>query len=420
MNQLPVHAHIVDGATLVVAGGELDLALASRVRSVLRDAIASQPERVVFDLGTVSLIDASVIGVLAGKLPQAEEAGTRLQVVGASGVVLEVLELMDLAKPLGAYEPRESAPPRPDLPCCSGRGSSGEELADHALSNNRSSYATPNKAIAYLLSEAASLDDTDPHRHRLRARAIELALPAAYQIANRYVGRGEPEDDLLQVAALGLVKAVDGYDPERGHAFSDYALPTILGELRRHFRDRGWTIRVPRHLQELVLDARKVSDALTQELRRTPAAEDVAGALDVPLESIRAALSAARAYRPHSLFAQVGEGPSEICDVIGSPDPGFERAENRELIKSVLSGLPVRTRRIVALRFGRDMSQAEIAAEIGISQMHVSRLLKHAYATLRAALVTGERPARRRGAGRRGRPAPRPATRSREERSSMW
>ena len=400
MNHMAVHAHVVDGAALVVAHGELDLALASRLRSVLRDAIQTKPDRVVFDLSTVSLIDASIAGVLAGRLSQAEEAGVKLQALGASGVVLEVLELVDLAKPLDAYEPREMAPRRPDLPCCTGLGTTGEELAEEAAHATRAPYATPNRAIAHLLAEAAKLDEADPQRQRLRARAIELALPAAYQIANRYVGRGEPEDDLLQVAALGLVKAIDGYDPDRGHPFSDYALPTILGELRRHFRDRGWTIRVPRHLQELVLDARLVTDQLTQELRRTPAAADVAEALDVPVDAIRAAVSAARAYRPHSLFAQVGEGPSEISDVIGSPDPGFERVENWHLVRSVLSGLPERSRQIVALRFGRDMSQAEIAAEVGISQMHVSRLLKQAYEMLREAMVTGRPPERGRGRAR--------------------
>lgn len=388
MATLAVHMHVVDGVPLVVPNGALDLARASRLRSVLREAIGLGTDEVVVDLATVSLLDAGAAGVLAGKLPKAAERGAVLRAVGAVGIVLEVLEVLGLAKPLRAYDPRDSAPARPALPCCEPEQPSADDLADEAASaGTGASHGLPNEAVHALLAEAAPLPADDPHAQRLRARAIELALPAAYRFANRYRDRGERRDDLLQVAALGLVKAVHGYDPARGHTFSDYAVPTILGELRRHFRDKGWGLRVPRRLQELSLDARWATDALTQQLGRPPLQAEVAGTLGVPTDVLVAALEAADSYTPRSLSSPVGDGASELGELIGGPDPGFDHVDNWESVQVALGTLPERTRRILALRFYGELSQAEIAAEVGLSQMHVSRLLAQAYGTLRAALL---------------------------------
>ncbi|HZN19151.1 MAG TPA: sigma-70 family RNA polymerase sigma factor [Micromonosporaceae bacterium] len=389
MAALAVHVHVVDGVSLVVPDGVLDLARASRLRSVLRETIGLGTSEVVVDLETVSLLDAGAAGVLAQQQPKAQERGVVLRVVAARGIVLEVLEVLGLAKPLRAYAPRDSAPARPALPCCQPEQPSASDLADGTAltAGTGGSHGLPNEAVHALLAEAASLPADDPHAQRLRARATELALPAAYRFANRYRDRGERRDDLLQVAALGLVKAVHGYDPTRGHVFSDYAVPTILGELRRHFRDKGWGLRVPRRLQELSLDARWATEALTQQLGRPPLRAEVAGTLGVPTDVLAAALEAADSYTLRSLSAPVGEGASELGEMIGGPDPGFDHVDNWESVQATLGTLPERTRRILALRFYGELSQAEIAAEVGLSQMHVSRLLAQAYATLRAALL---------------------------------
>jgi RNA polymerase sigma-B factor len=392
VNTIAPHAHIVDGMALVITDGELDLARSARLRSVLRDAVDTAPERIVVDLSTVTLLDASVAGVLARQRARAEAAGIILTAVAAQGVVLEVLEILDLAKPLDAYAPRDTAPPRPRLPCCTPDSVHAEDLADDvtAAAGDRPSLAALDDAVWALLAEAAALTEEDRQRQRLRARAIELTLPAAYQLAGRYRGRGERDDDLLQVAALGLMKAVNGYDPQRGHLFSDYALPTILGELRRHFRDKGWYIRAPRRLQELLLDARKTRDHLTQELGRLPEIAEVANELDVPVEDVTSAFEAAEGYRLRSLSTPVDDASGQLGDVIGEVDRGYESVENHESIEWALRGLPVRMRRMVRLRFYADLTQDRIADELGISQMHVSRLLRQAYATMYDALVSAD------------------------------
>jgi RNA polymerase sigma-70 factor (sigma-B/F/G subfamily) len=381
-----VHAHDIDGTTLVVADGAIDLSRMSRLRFVLRQAVALDAHEIVVDLGTAKLLDATAVGLLVRYRGQVEEHGGRLRVVDAQGMVLQVLEVVGLAKSLGAYDPRDSAPPRPAQPCCRPGAEAPLPTRDWSVPT----YGMPNDAVHELLLETAGLSDEDPYRRELRARAIELALPAAYQLTMRYRHRGEPTDDLLQLAALGLVKAVDGYDPYRGHRFSDYAMPTILGEIRRHFRDNGWGMRVPRSMQELWIQSRDEFDRLTQLLGRAPTAEDVARSLDVPREKVVAAAGAGGNYRPESLSTPIPSGTAELGDLIGAIDPAYERVDNHEVLREALAGLPERTRRILSLRFVAEMSQSEIAAEVGLSQMHVSRLLNQAFAALRTSLLQEE------------------------------
>ena len=387
MDRPVLHTHLVEDVILVVAEGDLDIAASSTVRATLRECLLSAPNGVVLDLADVPLVDAAVLGVLAGALGNAEEAGTRLRVVGATGTVLDVLEIVGLAKRLGAYRPRDEAPPRPSLACCTTHARSPREVMRDVVEAGQDSLAAANAVIGELLVEAASLPDSDPRRGPLREQAIELALPAAHQMASRYRNRGENEDDLRQVAALGLLKAIDGWDPERGHSFSDYAIPTVLGELRRHFRDRGWAMRVPRRLKEVLLETRRVNDQLTQELGRSPDPCDLAKTLGLSTEAVEAALEAAQNYRPRSLSVPVGDGSAELGDLVGATDPAFEKVDNWNSITEVIAGLPERTQRILALRFTRDLSQAQIAAEVGLSQMHVSRILSQTLATLRAAIM---------------------------------
>jgi RNA polymerase sigma-B factor len=223
-----------------------------------------------------------------------------------------------------------------------------------------------------------------------REELIVRFIPLARQLASRYRGAGEAHDDLVQVACLGLLKAVDRYDPDRGSAFTKYAVPTMLGELKRHFRDKGWAIHVPRATQELVL---KVSDAmgtLPAKLGRSPTPRDVAAALGAPVENVLEAMEAATAYEAASLDAPRPGGDDEdggwtLVDSVAEEEHGYELVEIGETLRGTIHALPDREREILHLRFEQDMTQAEIAERVGVSQMHVSRLLRRSLDRLGAA-----------------------------------
>jgi RNA polymerase sigma-B factor len=239
-----------------------------------------------------------------------------------------------------------------------------------------------------LLTLLADLPADSPDRTRVRERLVEMYLPLAEHLARRFSHRGEPLDDLIQVASLALLKSIDGFDHCRGAAFTSYAIPMIVGELKRHFRDKGWDIRVPRRLQELRLEIGKVSGDLAQRLGRSPTVADLADHLDVTDEEIIEAIDCAQAYRALSLHAPVtgDDTGGELLDLLGGFDPHMETVENRAALRPLLARLPRREQRIIAMRFLGNMTQSQIAAEIGISQMHVSRLLAHALGVLREGL----------------------------------
>jgi len=241
-----------------------------------------------------------------------------------------------------------------------------------------------------LLARFADLPADHPDRPRVRARVIEAYLPLAHHLARRYRGRSEHLDDLLQVAGIGLIKAVDGYDAAHGAAFTSYAIPMILGELKRHFRDKTWSIRVPRRLQELTLLIGPATAQLSQRLGHSPTVAELAAHLEVRDDDIVEALGSANAYHPPSLNAPVThlDGTrGEWADIIGGPDPAMDRAENRIALRPLIARLPEREQRILALRFFDNMTQSQIAAELGLSQMHVSRLLGNALSMLRTGLL---------------------------------
>ena len=407
MTGLPLHTHSIHGTSLVVVDGDLDIARAARLRVVVRQAVQACGQ-VVVDLTDVTLLDAGAAGVLVQQRGRARDRGGDLRVVGATGIVLEVLELLGLAKDLRAYDGRDGVHPRPDARCCRAGADDGVVPEE----GNSVGEGFPNELVQTLTAEARRLEPGDPYREALRERAIAASRPAAYRLARRYFDRGEARDDLLQVAAFGLVKAVDGYDPGRGYAFADYAIPTILGELRRHFRDRAPTIRAPRRLQELRLTMRPAIEALTQELGRAPTDEEVAEAIHQPAASVAEASLSGDLYRPASLSVVMGDGQAELGDMIGGLDPGYEQVDNGASLARAIAWLPPRTQRILALRFYGNLTQSEIAADLGLSQMHVSRLLNQAYTTLREALTDKEpshrdsrATSRRVDAGRRGRAA---------------
>ncbi|GAA2700682.1 SigB/SigF/SigG family RNA polymerase sigma factor [Actinoplanes palleronii] len=236
-----------------------------------------------------------------------------------------------------------------------------------------------------LVLAMTALPVDDPFRARARDRAIEAWLPMAQHLANRYAGRGEPTDDLRQVAVMGLIKAVDRYDAERGIEFASFAIPTVVGELKRHFRDRTWSIRVPRRLQEMRLAITAANNDLRHELGRSPTVADIAGHLGVTEEAVLEGLEGARAYTSTSLSTPASEdGNVTLGDTLGTAESGFDEADLRLTLGPALAGLDERDRKIVVLRFYGSQTQAEIAAQLGISQMHVSRLLTRALLKLRA------------------------------------
>jgi len=263
-----------------------------------------------------------------------------------------------------------------------------QATGEPSSSTGTSTRATDAQARA-LLSLMADLP-SGADRVRVRARLIEMYIPLAEYLARRFRNRGEHFDDLVQVANLGLIKSVDGYDPTRGAAFTSYAIPMIVGELKRHFRDKGWDVRVPRRLQELRLEISKVSGDLAQDLGRSPTVADLAKRLEVSEEEIIEGLDCGQAYRALSLDAPAGDGADQgaagLGDLLGSEDPDMHNVENREALRPLLAKLPEREQKIIAMRFHGNLTQSQIAAELGISQMHVSRLLAAALRTLRTEL----------------------------------
>jgi RNA polymerase sigma-B factor len=215
-----------------------------------------------------------------------------------------------------------------------------------------------------------------------RAELVERMLPLARSLARRYVGKGEPLDDLEQVASLGLLKAIDRFDVSREVRFATFAVPTIAGELKRHFRDRGWMLRVPRDIQELSARVSRARETLTRDLGRSPTVDEVARTLDSSVEQVLEALRAADSYRMMSLDEPLADGAGAL-EAIGGDDEGYELAEHRVLLRPGLDGLGAREREIVRLRYYEGLTQREIARAVGVSQMHVSRLIRRSIDTMR-------------------------------------
>ncbi len=217
---------------------------------------------------------------------------------------------------------------------------------------------------------------------------MQRFLPLARQLARRYQRGGEALDDLIQVASLGLLKAIDRFDPARTTAFSSFAVPTILGELKRHFRDKGWSVRVPRDLQELAVKLEPTTEALSREIGRVPTTAELAERLGVNAEQLLEAREAASAYRAVSL-----DRPREDDDegdglgaAFGIEDSGFSEAEDAATVEHLMRVLTEREREVLRLRFAEDLTQAEIGERIGVSQMHVSRIIRQAITQLQHAV----------------------------------
>jgi RNA polymerase sigma-B factor len=221
-----------------------------------------------------------------------------------------------------------------------------------------------------------------------RDELIRRCLPLARSLAGRYARAGESLEDLVQVANIGLIKAVDRFDPTRGIAFSSFAVPSILGELKRHFRDHGWAARVPRPLQERVLKVNTCSERLSSRLGRSPKPRELATEIGMSVEEVLEALVAGTAFDSMSLDAPVSRGEEDAgatyADSVGAVDERLELVEYRSVVAATIRALPPREREVLVLRFAEDMTQSEIASRVGISQMHVSRLIRRSLERLQA------------------------------------
>ncbi len=229
-------------------------------------------------------------------------------------------------------------------------------------------------------------------RETAREALVHLHLPLVEHCARRFRNRGEPLEDLVQVGTIGLIKSVDRFDTDRGVEFSTYATPTIIGEIKRYFRDKGWAIRVPRRLQELRMQISTASAELTQSLGRSPTPRELGEAIGCTVEEIVEGIESSNAYSTLSLDAtdDGDDNTATMLDAIGVDDEGLEHVEIRESLKPLLDRLEPREKRILLLRFFKNMTQSQIAEEIGVSQMHVSRLLNRTLEQLRASLEAGD------------------------------
>jgi RNA polymerase sigma-B factor len=265
------------------------------------------------------------------------------------------------------------------------------EVVELVPPDERSRQRDADRARAQVLfAQLGSAEPTSPEARQAREELVRMHLPLVEYLARRFRNRGEPYDDLVQVATIGLIKSVDRFDTERGVAFSTYATPTIVGEIKRHFRDKGWTIRVPRRLQELKLALTKATADLAQRNGRAPTVGELAAYLELSEDEILEGMESANAYSAMSLDAPDGadaDSPS-VADFLGIEDDALEGVEYRESLKPLLERLAPREKRILMLRFFGDQTQSQIAQELNISQMHVSRILTRTLAQLREGLLS--------------------------------
>jgi len=244
--------------------------------------------------------------------------------------------------------------------------------------------------LAPLFVEFAALPAGHPERVALRNKLVTGYLPVVQHISPRFAGRGEPVDDLEQAGTVGLLNAVDRFEPGRGIDFLSYAVPTITGEVRRHFRDRTWSMRVPRRLKDLQSSINGAVGPLSQELGRAPRPSEIAARLGIATEEVVEGLDAQQAYRSTSLDELVSGADTALTDTLGVADAELDKVDYRQTLAPLLDELPERERTILVLRFFGNMTQTQIADRVGISQMHVSRLLAQTVASLRRRLLADD------------------------------
>jgi RNA polymerase sigma-B factor len=275
-----------------------------------------------------------------------------------------------------------------DTPVTPSAGSAAEDQSDGRTGPPLRAFEVTKLRSAELFAEMNGDAATPAGRSTARDQLVHLHLPLVEHCARRFRNRGEPFEDLVQVGTIGLLKSIDRFDTDRGVEFSTYATPTIIGEIKRYFRDKGWAIRVPRRLQELRMQIGAATAELTQSLGRSPTPRELAESVGCSVEEIIEGIESSNAYSTLSLDASddTEDGGNTMLDAIGIEDENLEHVEIRESLKPLLDALEPREKKILLLRFFRNKTQTEIAQEIGVSQMHVSRLLTRTLAELRASL----------------------------------
>lgn len=374
---------MADGSTLMttsVSGSTVVIHVSGALHAGDADALATMlaglghgGQPVIVDLSRAELIDAAVARALKQAMAAATRAGTSFAAVGATSQPLGVLEVLGLAKDLGAYD---------SLP---------DAIAGMEVGRNTAGRPSLDATVHRLLDPVTRRDPADPERRHAVVQAIEAALPLARSMAHRYQQRGEPLDDLIQVASLGVVRSVQGYDAERGSGFLAYAVPTILGELRRHFRDHVWTVRPPRRLQEVRSAITGAVSDLAQHLGREPTPQDIADHLDYTVAEVEQAMLTSSGLRPASLDAPVApDAERSLHETVGSPDSEVDMIDYRASLAPLIAAEPPMVREILNLRFVAGLTQSEIAQRVGTSQMNVSRTLRATLARFKRALLAAD------------------------------
>ncbi|MCQ4084480.1 RNA polymerase sigma factor SigF [Streptomyces sp. RB6PN25] len=288
----------------------------------------------------------------------------------------EPRDVPDPHDPHDRHDPHDPPPEHPNHP-------------DHPDPDGspRSRRAADARALTQVLFEELSgLEPGTPEHTRVRAALIEINLPLVRYAAARFRSRNEPMEDVVQVGTIGLINAIDRFDPARGVQFPTFAMPTVVGEIKRYFRDNVRTVHVPRRLHELWVQVSGAIEDLTVMHGRSPSTAEIAGRLKLTEDEVLACLEAGRAYHATSLeAAQEGDGAPGLLDRLGYEDPALAGVEHRDLVRHLLVQLPERERRILLLRYFGNLTQSQISAELGVSQMHVSRLLSRSFARLRSA-----------------------------------
>nr|WP_322726001.1 RNA polymerase sigma factor SigF [Streptomyces spongiae] len=279
-------------------------------------------------------------------------------------------------------------PARPPEPPAEPPESPAEPPAEPAPepAPQRSRGADTRALTQLLFAELKHLEPGTPDHDRVRGALIEANLPLVRYAATRFRSRNEPMEDVVQVGTIGLINAIDRFDPDRGVQFPTFAMPTVIGEIKRYFRDNVRTVHVPRRLHELWVQVNSATEDLTTAFGRTPTTAEIAERLRISEEDVLSCIEAGRSYHATSLeAAQEGDGMPGLLDRLGYEDPALDGVEHRDLVRHLLVQLPEREQRILLLRYYSNLTQSQISAELGVSQMHVSRLLARSFARLRSA-----------------------------------
>jgi RNA polymerase sigma-B factor len=365
--------------------GEIDLITESPLDEYLGRLLARRPERLIIDLSRVSFLSAGTVSVLINARRTAAQQGTTLQLKAPDRPVparaLEITGLDCLLEILPSAAGDES------LIDGAAVGTSSKSPVGAEPGHDEYAYLVP------LQRRYAKLAPDLVERHQLREALINGYLPLAEHIAQRFTGRGEPLDDLIQVATVGLINAVDRFEPDRGSHFLSFAIPTITGEIRRYFRDHGWSTRVPRRVKDLYLAVRSALVDLSQRLGRSPRPSEIADHLGIPIEKVIEALHAGEGYRSSSLDEMLSYGDTTATQqkIVGELDAEVWRIDDREALRPLLAELAPRERTILVLRFFHELTQAQIAERVGISQMHVSRVLRQTLSFLQSRMTSESR-----------------------------